>query len=201
MVENRKLYIADWHYAHGNILAFDGRPFSSVEEMNAELVRRWNEAVKPGDTIYVLGDMFWCKADDAIPVLKVLNGNKILIRGNHDRIGDSQFDKCFAAIKEYLEVKDGNRKVILCHYPIFAFKNHYYDGYYHLYGHVHNTWEERICDDIREVMARRGTPCMMKNCGAMMPWIDYTPRTLDEIFGTESGDVGKYSGSESAAPQ
>ena len=65
MSENRKLYIADWHYAHANILAFDNRPFKTVEEMNKELVKRWNAAVDPGDTVYVLGDMFWCKAGSA----------------------------------------------------------------------------------------------------------------------------------------
>ena len=42
MSETRKLYIADWHYAHANILAFDNRPFKTVEEMNEELVKRWN---------------------------------------------------------------------------------------------------------------------------------------------------------------
>lgn len=42
MSENRKLYIADWHYAHANILAFDNRPFKTVEKMNEELVKRWN---------------------------------------------------------------------------------------------------------------------------------------------------------------
>lgn len=44
MSETRKLYIADWHYAHANILAFDNRPFKTVEEMNEELVKRWNAA-------------------------------------------------------------------------------------------------------------------------------------------------------------
>lgn len=53
---NRKLYISDWHYGHNNILAFDNRPFKTVEEMNAALVERWNAAVHPGDTVYVLGD-------------------------------------------------------------------------------------------------------------------------------------------------
>ena len=54
MSETRKLYIADWHYAHANILAFDNRPFKTVEEMNEELVKRWNAAVNPGDTVMCL---------------------------------------------------------------------------------------------------------------------------------------------------
>ena len=48
-------YIADWHYNHKNCLAFDNRPFTSIEQMNEALVERWNSVVKPGDTVYVLG--------------------------------------------------------------------------------------------------------------------------------------------------
>ena len=106
MSENRKLYIADWHYAHANILAFDNRPFKTVEEMNKELVKRWNAAVDPGDTVYVLGDMFWCKAQEALPVLQSLNGQKFLIKGNHDRCNDGKFIKSFVKVTEYFEVDD-----------------------------------------------------------------------------------------------
>lgn len=80
---NRKLYISDWHYGHNNILAFDNRPFKTVEDMNAALVERWNAAVHPGDTVYVLGDMFWCNMQEAISVLNQLNGQVFLIKGNH----------------------------------------------------------------------------------------------------------------------
>ena len=59
---SKRFYIADWHYAHANILSFDGRPFKNVDEMNSELVRRWNSVVAPEDIVYSLGDMFWCKS-------------------------------------------------------------------------------------------------------------------------------------------
>lgn len=178
-------YISDLHFGHSNIIRFDMRPFESTEEMDRELVKRWNDVVDKDDQVYVLGDMFWKKADEAIPILKELKGNKFLVRGNHDRVGDRNFDKCFACITDYTEVKDEGRHVILCHYPIFAFKNHYYDGWYHLYGHVHNTWEETICDDVRARMNELGIRCEMRNAGCMMPWMDYAPRTLNEIFGAE----------------
>lgn len=179
-------YISDLHFGHAKVIQMDNRPFSDVEEMDRELVRRWNEVVNKDDQVYVLGDMFWKKADEAIPILKELKGNKFLVRGNHDRVGNREFDKCFARIADYIEVKDEGRHVILCHYPIFAFKNHYYEGNYHLYGHVHNSWEERICDDVRARMAEAGVSCRMRNVGCMMPYMDYAPRTLDEIFGAEA---------------
>lgn len=160
--------------------------------MNRELVNRWNSAVSIGDIVYILGDMFWCGAETAIPVLDLLKGTKILVRGNHDRVKSSEMTRRFAGIVDYIEVKDGNRDVILCHYPIPCFKNHFY-GWYHLYGHVHNSFEYNMMEHVKQEMtALYDKPCQMFNVGAMMPWMDYTPRTLDEILvanGLPGGEV------------
>lgn len=175
-------YIADLHYGHANRLAFDNAPFKTVEEMNAALIERWNATVSPGDIVYVLGDMFWCKTDEAIEVLERLNGQKFLVQGNHDRCNDSKFRKHFVKIDEYMEIKDGDRNVVLCHYPIPCFKNHYY-GWYMLYGHVHMSFEYNMMKHTKFLMEELySKPCQMFNCGAMLPYMDYTPRTLDEII-------------------
>lgn len=136
----------------------------------------------PGDTVYVLGDMFWCISSQAVPILQALNGQKFLIKGNHDRSNDGKFVKEFAKITEYLEVNDNFRNIVLCHYPIPCFKNHYY-GWYHLYGHVHNSFEYQMVEHDKYLMQELyGKQCQMFNVGAMMPYMDYTPRTLDEIL-------------------
>lgn len=175
-------YISDWHYGHANCIAFDGRPFTSCEEMNSELIRRWNNVVKNDDKVYMLGDMFWCKGSDAVPVLKELKGQKYLVKGNHDRCHDAAFAHCFASINEYMEVEDNGRKVVLCHYPIPCFKNHFY-GWYHLYGHVHTSFEHNMMMHhkylIEELYSK---PCQMYNVGAMLPYMNYTPQTLDTIL-------------------
>ena len=179
---SKKFYISDWHYGHANCIAFDNRPFPDVKTMNEMLISNWNNAVSPGDVVYVLGDMFWCKQAEAMPVLEKLNGTKFLIKGNHDRCNDGAFIKQFAKVTEYLEVKDGDRHVVLCHYPIVCFKNHYH-GWYHLYGHVHNSFEYNMMEHDRYLMRELyEKPCNMFNVGAMMPYMDYTPRTLDEIL-------------------
>lgn len=178
----KQFYIADMHYGHKNCIDFDNRPFFSVDEMNRELIDRWNSVVSDGDTVYVLGDMFWCGQDTAIAVLNSLNGTKILIRGNHDRINSEAMAKCFYAASHYMEIKDGDRDVVLCHYPIPCFKNHFY-GWYHLYGHVHSSFEHNMMEHTKQAMtALYDRPCKMFNVGVMMPWMDYTPRTLDEIL-------------------
>lgn len=174
-------YIADWHYNHANILSYDNRPFKTVEEMDAALVERWNATVTSADTVYVLGDMFWGGETKAVPVLDSLNGKKILIKGNHDRCKNTEFRKRFDQISGYLEITDGDRHVVLSHYPMPCFKNHFH-GWYHLYGHVHNSFEANMMEHDRmlleDLYCRK---CNMFNVGAMMPWMDYTPRTLDEI--------------------
>ena len=175
-------YIADWHYGHRNCLSFDNRPFTSIEAMNAALVERWNGVVKAGDTVYVLGDMFWCKPNRAVPVLNALKGTKILVKGNHDHVNSDAFREQFADIGGYMEIDDGGRKSVLCHYPIPCFRNHFY-GWYHLYGHVHNSFEYHMMEHDRFVMWElHRKKCAMYNVGAMMPWMDYTPRTLDQIL-------------------
>ena len=178
----KRFYISDWHYGHENILRLDNRPFKTVEEMNSALVDNWNSVVSPGDIVYVLGDMFWCKSSEAIPVLEKLNGQKFLIRGNHDRSNDGSFMRKFAKVTEYLEVLDNDRHVVLCHYPIPCFKNHFY-GWYHLYGHVHTTFEWKMMEQDKALMRKiYSCPCEMYNVGAMLPYMNYTPRTLDEIL-------------------
>lgn len=187
----KKFYIADWHYGHANCVAFDNRPFRDVDEMNKALINNWNKVVGKDDIVYILGDMFWCKPIDAIPVLDMLNGQKILIKGNHDGVNNSEFKKRFVKITDYLEVQDDDKNIVLCHYPIPCFKNHFY-GWYHLYGHVHRSFEHNMMEHSRYLMrSLYQKQCLMFNVGAMMPYINYTPRTLSEIISANiaSGEI------------
>ena len=178
----KRFYISDWHYGHDNIIAFDNRPFKNVDEMNKVLVENWNSVVSSGDIVYVLGDMFWCNLNISLPILNGLNGQKFLIKGNHDRCNDSRFLKKFVKVTEYLEVDDDGRKIVLCHYPIPCFKNHFY-GWYHLYGHVHSSFEWNMMEHDKYLMQELyGKQCLMFNVGAMMPWMNYTPKTLNQII-------------------
>ena len=51
-------YIADLHFSHRNIIQFDKRPYQTIEQMNNDLIKRWNDVVTDRDDVYVLGDMF-----------------------------------------------------------------------------------------------------------------------------------------------
>ena len=137
---------SDLHFTHMNILKYEpeSRPFSSIEEMNETIIQNWNEVVTANDTVYVLGDMAMGMIEDAIPLIKRLNGKIILIRGNHDT------KKRLEAFKEIgIEVYDifylpyKGKYFIMCHFPI-ASKEFIdmvrYDNseVVNLYGHLHH---------------------------------------------------------------
>lgn len=114
-------YIADLHFSHQNIIQFDKRPYQTIEQMNNDLVKRWNDVITDRDDVYVLGDMFW-NTDDAPMILQMLKGHIHLIKGNHDKI-TSDMMHYFSSISGYAEINDNGNNLILCHYPIM-FYNH-----------------------------------------------------------------------------
>lgn len=109
---------SDTHFGHVNICKFtnyDGspvRPWDSVEEMDEEMVKRWNETVGPKDKVYHLGDVVINRR--ALATLDRLNGDKVLIKGNHDIFPLKDYVKYFRDIRGY-HVLDG---MILSHIPV-----------------------------------------------------------------------------------
>ena len=81
-------FIADTHFGHKKCLTLGkGRPFTSIEEMEETIVSNWNKKVKPEDTVYVLGDFCWgFNVKRTKSLVNLLNGQKILVYGNHDRL-------------------------------------------------------------------------------------------------------------------
>lgn len=84
-------FTADQHFGHANILKYEdemrrdahGTRFSSIDKMDDYLVDQWNASVAEGDVVYCLGD-FCYMFEQMCDVLPFLNGEKILISGNHD---------------------------------------------------------------------------------------------------------------------
>lgn len=186
-------YISDLHFGHKNVIRFDGRPFSNTEEMEDKLVENWNRVVRRNDTTYILGDFCWGKEPEWIRVLSRLSGNKVLIRGNHDlKTMSSGLRNLFQDVKDYKEIDDNGRKVILCHYPMLFYRGGYRPDCFMLCGHVHVTRENDYLAQWRAAMrASRAQPsdsfCNVINVGCMLPYVDYTPRTLDELVTSLEG--------------
>lgn len=193
-----RYYISDCHFFHKNLLhRMDNRGFNNVEEMNEYMIKQWNNKVRRNDEVVILGDFSFGKATETEEILKRLNGTKFLCKGNHDKyLKDSKFNKdLFKWIKDYTELNDNNRKVILCHYPVFCYPGQYRinkDGSpktYMLFGHVHDTHDAKLVEQFQKITKNtkviwRGIdeaqpiPCNMINCFCMLS--DYIPLTLDE---------------------
>lgn len=174
-----KFYISDLHIGHKNIISLDQRPFYDLEDMKQTIINNWNSVISKNDDVYILGDMFWHN-DEAVDVLSKLKGNKHLILGNHDRV-NAEMKKHFVSVNSYAEIKDEGRHVVLCHYPIAHWRNADY-GTVHLYGHIHDGRDNRPFNKYVMAMKQRGLPYQCYNVGAMIEYMNYTPRTLDEIM-------------------
>ena len=193
-----RYYISDLHFFHNNMnTSMDMRGFQSMEEMHSHMIDQWNSKVRRGDDVVILGDFSIGKGTETNEILARLNGNKFLIVGNHDRfLDDRKFDTShFKWIKDYMEVSDNKRKVILSHYPTFCYNGQYRKGEdgqaktYMLYGHVHNSYDEILVDQfvketrnhVRKIKGEDepvNIPCQMINCFCMFS--DYKPLSLDE---------------------
>ena len=189
-------YIADNHFGHTNIIKHDNRPFKNATIMDEVMIDKWNKAVSVNDIVYILGDFSWHDETGTIEILDRLVGNKILVIGNHDVISD-QIASRFVKVCDYLENKDGKEQVVMSHYPMF-FWNGQFDDTIHLYGHVHNSQQWSICERWKQELRQlQNIPMRMYNVGCMMDWMDFTPRTLQEVIQLkEMFQINTYKGAE-----
>ena len=139
------IYItSDTHFNHWKICQYCNRPFISVDEMNEILIQKWNEVVKPKDTVYHLGDFTWHGTVARIQKLcDRLNGKKILIFGNHDDKNTLKNSGCFKECYHYFSFKFNKIPIILSHFP-FEIWDKQYHGAIHFHGHCHGTLERII---------------------------------------------------------
>lgn len=88
--------------------------------MNEAIIKKWNKQVKPNDVVYILGDFIWntVKSHEYRNIMQKLNGNKILIVGNHDDIKTVRgMNLGFSAVIHGAEIRIGDELVVLSHYP------------------------------------------------------------------------------------
>lgn len=110
--------VSDTHFGHAGVCRFlrdDGtklRPWDNPDEMDEEMIKRWNETVRPNDKVYHLGDVVINRK--ALKTLDRLNGDKVLIKGNHDIFRLEEYTKYFRDIRGY-HVMNG---MILSHIPV-----------------------------------------------------------------------------------
>jgi calcineurin-like phosphoesterase family protein len=131
--------VSDTHFGHAGVCRFTHpkdptvklRPWDNPDEMDEEMVKRWNETVKPTDKIYHLGDVVINRK--ALKTLSRLNGDKVLIRGNHDIFRDDEYRMYFRELRAY-HVMNG---MILSHIPVHEASLGRFGV--NIHGHLHAT--------------------------------------------------------------
>lgn len=127
---------SDTHFSHHNIRTLCNRPFESTEEMDKYMIDRWNSCVKSGDLVYHLGDFCWYNCDHE-SLLRKLNGQKILIKGNHDS-KKVQKSSLWTAVKSDDFIAINSKLIHMYHYPVqFQQWNKGFRDGLHFHGHVH----------------------------------------------------------------
>lgn len=172
--------VSDTHFGHVGVTQFlrkDGvtklRPWSTIEEMDEALVENWNSVVRPCDKVYHLGDVVINRR--ALSTLYRLNGDKVLIKGNHDIFKLTDYTEHFRDIRAY-HIMD---KLIFSHIPVHPESQGRFRGNVH--GHLHdkrvmltNKYNQEVIDQFY--------------FNASVESINYTPIAFEEIRKYFKGD-------------
>lgn len=115
-------FTSDSHFWHKNILDFEKRPYSSVEEMNEGMIQTWNNNIGDNDVVYHLGDFSLTNYENTVDVLSRLNGKIVLIKGNHDKSKHYKKIGKLGLLHDYHEVgtymKCDKQQMWLTHFPM-----------------------------------------------------------------------------------
>jgi calcineurin-like phosphoesterase family protein len=130
-------FSADHHNMHDNIRKYCGRPFKDIKEQEECLLDNHNSLVKPGDIVYLLGDISMTK-EGVESILSRMNGQKYFVLGNHDKKFINIIKKYCVIVKELLDTKINNQKITCCHYMMATWNCSHF-GSFQLFGHTHGT--------------------------------------------------------------
>ena len=163
-------FISDTHFHHSNIIKYCNISFKDIIEMNEFIIGNWNKTVTSKDTIYHLGDFCLSNDDEIRNIFNKLNGNKILIRGNHDRKPVKFYEDIGFKVLTHAPIRLDEYKLMLSHVPLPDSK--ILDGYINLHGHIHN---KKISDDYPKNYSEH------KHVNLSVDVTNYKPISLEEI--------------------
>lgn len=184
--------VSDTHFGHAGVCHFTHpddptvklRPWTDPAEMDEEMVRRWNDRVRPNDKVYHLGDVVINRK--ALKTLARLNGDKVLIRGNHDIFRDDEYREYFRELRAY-HVMNG---MILSHIPIHPESLGRFGV--NIHGHLHASRVKM------EPVGKYGIPVIDTRYHCVcVEQTDYTPILFEDVIKrieSEGGKVGFKNG-------
>lgn len=162
-------FTADTHFGHENIIKFCNRPFSNVEEMNQTIIKNFNSVIDPKDLLVILGDVCMGNIRESLALIPKINGHKVLVPGNHDRVWSGyqqSAPKKIEMLTLYNEnglsiwpesafriSTDGSHSYLICHFPYEGDSQEIeryqqwrpsrsrHPNTWLIHGHVHNSWK------------------------------------------------------------
>ena len=189
--------VSDTHFGHTGVCRFtrnDGvtklRPWDDADEMDEEMIQRWNDRVRPKDKVYHLGDVVINRK--SLKTLARLNGDKVLIRGNHDIFRDDEYRLYFRELRAY-HVMNG---MILSHIPIHSESLGRFGV--NIHGHLH-------ANRVMVPLAMSGVPDRIDvryHCVCVEQTPDFAPILFEDVIKRiteEGGRVGFHNGNGPAA--
>ena len=125
-------FTADQHFYHENIIEYCNRQFQDVEEMTEKIISNYNEVVGKSDHVIHAGDFAFI--NNKIEVQKIinrLNGNKIFLKGCHDKWMPNNNPHIWRKTIE-------KQPIVVCHYNMRTWPRSHY-GSWQLFAHSHGT--------------------------------------------------------------
>jgi calcineurin-like phosphoesterase family protein len=189
--------VSDTHFGHAGVCRFvrdDGvtklRPWTDPDEMDEAMIARWNDRVRPNDKVYHLGDVVINRK--ALATLSRLNGDKVLIRGNHDIFRDDEYRQYFRELRAY-HVMNG---MILSHIPVHAESLGRFGV--NIHGHLHaNRVRKARGVDARTGEVLYGNDIDTRYHCVCVEQTDYAPILFEDVIRrieAEGGTVGFQNG-------
>ncbi len=185
--------VSDTHFGHAGVCRFTDsqtgekiRPWTDPNEMDEAMVKLWNERVRPKDKVYHLGDVVINRK--ALPILERLNGDKVLIRGNHDIFKDDEYRKYFRELRAY-HVMNG---MILSHIPIHSDSIGRFGT--NIHGHLHTGRVKTEIWGEYKIDPRYHCVCVEQT--------DFAPILFEDVIKrivAEGGQIGFRNGNETVS--
>jgi calcineurin-like phosphoesterase family protein len=153
---NKVFITSDTHFGHANIIKYCNRPFNTIQEMDEKLIENWNSVVSQQDCVYVLGDFCFSRTPEQY--FNKLNGQKFLIKGNHD--SRETYKLPWGFVKDVYSLRYDQYEIWLSHYAHRSWPKSFH-GTLHFYGHAHG-----------------GMPPFGRSCDVGVDCWNYTPTNI-----------------------
>jgi len=169
--DQKIFFTSDLHFGHRNVIRFCERPYADEKEMSRELIKNWNDVVKPQDFIFSLGDFsWWTGRHEVKKLVSQLHGRKYFIPGNHCKEGmyelvdDPDFHECSDIVVLFVRGQEGDPRfaehkcyeLVLCHYPTTCWSHSDHSGCYQFFGHIHSRAGQPMTEFGKPIHLMRG---------------------------------------------